>query len=413
MRCSRSALDEAPLATFAAMPLKRLAKHAKDAWEVTRDLLLGRYPDFVTGGALPKGHVPVFVFHSLEPDSFGGKLRHLADNGYVTLSAEEYFQVLMGSRPAPERGVVLTFDDGRGSVFSVGLPLMRRHGMKGIVFMIPGLTVSRDGPLPPTWDDVREGRAAAEPVLARDAGPAAFLSWEEVEVLGRSGLFDFQSHTLSHSRIHVGPQPAGFLSPEWRLGYAALEVPLLRDGERDLRAAEAPLGTPLLRSLPRTSESLRFFEEPALRAGCVQAVARAGGEGFFERKGWERQLRRLLDGTGVRGRYETPQERETAIRHELAESRRQIEERTGRPVTHLCYPWHVSGPTARRLVREVGYRSAFCGKVPGVPITLAGGDPHTVARVGEDYVELLPGRGRSDLPSILRRKWKRRLRGRT
>jgi hypothetical protein len=73
----------------------------------------------------------------------------------------------------------------------------------------------------------------------------------------------------------------------------------------------------------------------------------------------------------------------------------------------------VSGPTARRLAREVGYRSAFCGKVPGVPITLAGGDPHAVARVGEDYVELLPGRGRANLPTILRRKWNRRLRRRT
>lgn len=394
--------------------MRRLAKHAREAWEVPRDLLLGRYPDFVTGGPLPKGHVPVFVFHSLEPESFGRKLRYLADNGYVTLSADEHFQVLMGSRPAPERAVLLTFDDGRGSIFSVGLPLMRRYGMRGIVFLIPGLTPSRTGPLPPTWDHVREGTAAADAVLAREADAAgAFLSWQEVELLVRSGLFDFQSHTLSHSRVHVSPQLAGFVTPENRHGYAALEVPLLRDGERDLRAAEAPLGTPFFRSLPRTSESLRYQEEPGVRTVCVAAVAGAGGEGFFYRKGWQRRLGRLLDGRSVRGRYETPEERESAIRHELAESRRLIEERTGRPVTHLCYPWHVSGPTARRLAREVGYRTAFCGKVPGVPITLAGGDPHVVARVGEDYVELLPGRGRSDLASILKLKWTRRLRGRT
>ena len=28
-----------------------------------------------------------------------------------------------------------------------------------------------------------------------------------------------------------------------------------------------------------------------------------------------------------------------------------IEERTGRPVSHLCYPWHASGATARELAR--------------------------------------------------------------
>ena len=31
----------------------------------------------MTGGDLPAGDVPVFVFHSLEPQSFGRKLAHL------------------------------------------------------------------------------------------------------------------------------------------------------------------------------------------------------------------------------------------------------------------------------------------------------------------------------------------------
>jgi peptidoglycan/xylan/chitin deacetylase (PgdA/CDA1 family) len=394
------------------MTLKRLARHARESWEVPRDLLLGRYPDFVTGGALPKGHVPVFVFHSLEPESFGRKLRYLADNGYVTLSAEEYFQALMGSRPAPERAVLLTFDDGRGSVYSVGLPLMRRYGMRGVLFLIPGRTPSRPGPLPPTWDDVRAGLASTAAVLDRESRPdGTFLSWEELEQLERSGLFDLQSHTLLHSRVHVVPQLVGFLTPELRRGYQALEVPLVGQSGRDLLADEAPLGTPLFRSLPRTAEALRFVEEPGVREACVRAVEQGGGEDFFARKGWPRQLRRLVDGARIPGRYETAPEREAAIGRELAEARRLIEERTGRPVLHLCYPWHAWGPTVRRLAREAGYRTAFCGKVQGVPITLPGGDPLAIARVGEDYVELLPGRGRADLTTILRQKWDRRRQG--
>jgi peptidoglycan/xylan/chitin deacetylase (PgdA/CDA1 family) len=395
------------------MALRRLARHAKHSWEVPRDLLLGRYPPFVTGGPLPKGHVPVFVFHSLEPESFGSKLRYLADNGYVTLSADEYFQALMGSRPAPERAVLLTFDDGRGSLYGVGLPLMRRFGMRGVVFLIPGRMRSRVGPLPPTWDDVRDGAVPASAVLQHESHPqGTFLTWEELSQLERSGLFDFQSHTLMHARVHVAPELSGFLGPEQRQGYAALEVPLIRDGERDLVAEQAPLGTPLLRSLPRTAEALRFVEDPALREACVQAVA-AEGEEFFQRKGWQPRLRRIAGRQRLRGRYETAQEQEAAIGRELREARRLIEERTGRPVVHLCYPWHAWGPTARRLAREAGYRTAFCGKVPGVPITLAGGDPLTIARIGEDYVELLPGRGRAELTAILRRKWKRRARGGT
>ena len=52
------------------MSLRGLGRSAREAWEVPRDLLLARYPAFVTGGALPRGDVPVFVFHGAEPQSF-------------------------------------------------------------------------------------------------------------------------------------------------------------------------------------------------------------------------------------------------------------------------------------------------------------------------------------------------------
>ena len=393
------------------MPLSRILRSASEALEVPRDLLLGRYPAFVTGGPLPRGDVPVFVFHSVLFETFGRQMRYLADNGYVSLSVEEYYQGIMGTRPFPERAVLLTFDDGRGSLWSVGAPLLRRHGLRGVVFLVPARMRSRPGPLPPTLDDLEAGRASAEAVLAREAGEGAFLSWEEVGSLARAGIFEFESHTLTHARIHVAPVLAGFVRPEMRRGYAAMDVPLIAEGSSDLLAEDVPLGTPILASAPRTSEHLRFFEEPDVRSACVAAVAEGGGLAFFERADGDAQLRRLVARQPIRGRVETPEEREAALRRELGLARTAIEERTGRPAVHLCYPWHTAGPTARRLARETGYLTAFCGKVPGVAVSRAGSDPLAIARIGEDYVELLPGRGRASLLTVLRRKWARRLRG--
>jgi hypothetical protein len=232
-------------------------------------------------------------------------------------------------------------------------------------------------------------------------------------VLARKGLLEFQSHTQRHARIHVAPEVVGFLTPQMQQGYEAMDVPLIGEGGADLLAADVPLGTPLLRSEPRTSDALRFQEEPDIREECVQLVAEEGGAAFFARPGWERRLWPLVRGRTVEGRLESDAEREDAIRFELVESRRDLEERTPREVIHLCYPWHATGPTARRLAREAGYRTAFWGKVPGVPITRAGGDLERIARIGEDYVELLPGRGRRSLASVLGRKWSRRFRGGT
>lgn len=384
------------------MPLRSLLRHAREAWEVPCDLLLGRYPDFVTGGALPRGHVPVFVFHTLEPESFGRKLAYLAANGYSTLSADEYFLLLMGTRPAPERAVVLTLDDGRASVYSVGLPLLSKFGMKATVFLIPSRI--SDGP-------ARPFRLAGEPRSHEPDPNEGFLTWEEVERLSRCGLFDLQSHSHSHARVHTSPYVVDFVTPEMRLGYRSLDVPLIHDGGRDLPVEEVPLGTPLLRSAPRLSEARRFYEDPASRRAAVDRVAAEGREAFFHKGGWRRRLHTLLDQAPLRGRLETAEECLAAIRHELVESKRLIEERTGKPVTHLCYPWHVSGPSAERLAREAGYRTAFCGKVRGVPLTLPGGDPLRIARVGEDYVLTLPGNGRAGIAEILRAKWRRRVSG--
>lgn len=384
---------------------------AKDVFAVPMDLVLGRYPPFVTGGSLPRGHVPVFVFHSLEPQSFGAKLGYLADNGYVTLSADEYLGVLTGQRRAPERAVVLTFDDARGSVWSVGWPLLKRYGMRGLVFLIPGRTPSPGGPARPTWDDVQAGHVPSSAVLERET-TEPFLSWAEVDVLSRSGLFDFGSHTHRHLRIATSAKVLDFLTPARREGYAAMDVPLVPARDGDLLAEEAPLGTPILASAPRTSESLRFIEEPETRQACAELVRTGGGERFFDRSDWRRELGGVVASHPVRGRFETPAEQSAAILHELEASRAAIEERINRPVCHLCYPWHASGPTARRLARGAGYATAFCGKVPGTPLTLAGGNVEAIARIGEDYVELLPGRGRGSLTAVLARKWARRFHGR-
>lgn len=384
----------------------RLARSLAEAWEVPRDLLLGRYPAFIRGGPLHAGEIPVFVLHGAEPQRFGRQLAHLAAGGYRTLELAEYLAVLRGERRAPERAVLLTFDDGRGSVWSVAAPLLRRHGMRAVVFLVPGRMQAAG--LGPTLDDVEAGKAVPAAALAREEGPSALLSWEEVEALVRGGLLEFQSHTLRHARIHVSPRLAGFATPASRQGYAAFDQPLVREGTRDLAGEEVPLGTPLLESRPRTSEATRFLEqETGARQRCVELVAENGGASYFARPDWEGRLRRAF-GRGAGGSDEAPQERSREIAFELRESRRLIEERTGRPVTHLCYPWHAAGPSARRLAAEAGYETAFCGKVPGVPITLAGGDPRAIARLGEDYIELLPGPGRATLAQVLARKWRRR-----
>ncbi len=97
------------------------------------------------------------------------------------------------------------------------------------------------------------------------------------------------------------------------------------------------------------------------------------------------------------------------MRVDLEEARRLIRKNAEIEAKVLCYPWHVFSDLAKEVAAEVGYVAAFGGKASlGEAISGPGSDLFALARIGEDYVERLPGPGRRPLPSILREKLQRR-----
>ena len=184
-------------------------------------------------------------------------------------------------------------------------------------------------------------------------------------------VIDIESHTHLHARIPVGPETAGVRTAAMASGYGAFDCPFMWQGGRAVRGGDLPLGTPLPVFAPRLSA------RPAYIA--------------------------------AENRYETAAEVEAAMRLDLGEARRLVRERAGVEATTLCYPWHVFSDAAKRIAAEVGYVAAFAGKADrGPAISGMGADPFEIARVGEDYVERLPGRGRRSLVSILQEKLGRR-----
>ena len=103
--------------------------------------LFGRYyPQFVYKPLpfLPAGEIAVFAFHTVDPDYLERQLQYLKENGYQTLNATELLQTINGTRQAERNTVVLTFDDGRGSLWSVAYPLLEKYDMKAIAFIVSG-----------------------------------------------------------------------------------------------------------------------------------------------------------------------------------------------------------------------------------------------------------------------------------
>jgi|CXWL01.1.fsa_nt_gi peptidoglycan/xylan/chitin deacetylase (PgdA/CDA1 family) len=337
-------------------------RRAADASRLVKDLVT-RDPPFVRGGGLDPRHIPVFTFHSLEPVSFERKMRYLRDAGYQAIAMAAYLDALFGRRDAPPKSVLITIDDGRATTWTVAYPILKSLGQRATAFLVTSAVHDSEG-VSRTIEDADEDERGR--LVARDDSPdRPFVTWGEVRAM--RDVIDIESHTHLHARIPVGPETAGVRTAAMASGYGAFDCPFVWQDGRTVRGGDVPLGTPLPTFAPRLSARPAYLS--------------------------------------VEQRYETEAETEGAMRFDLGEARRLIRERAGVEATALCYPWHVFSDAARRIAAEVGYVAAFAGKASSGPaISGKGAEPFELARVGEDYVERLPGPNRRPLLSILNEK---------
>lgn len=67
---------------------------------------------------------------------FAAHMKWLKDNGYVTLSPKEAYQVLATNSTPSEKYVLITFDDGYTDNYTKAFPILKEYGMKATIFMI-------------------------------------------------------------------------------------------------------------------------------------------------------------------------------------------------------------------------------------------------------------------------------------
>jgi peptidoglycan/xylan/chitin deacetylase (PgdA/CDA1 family) len=120
---------------------------------------------------------PVLCYHAIFDDipnsekyalpsaMFETEIRYLYENGFRTLVFDD---LLDPDRKVSDKNILITFDDGNLSDYSLAFPILRKYGFVATSFV----TVSR-------------------------IGTPGHLSWENLEDLRMSGI-SIQSHSLTH-----------------------------------------------------------------------------------------------------------------------------------------------------------------------------------------------------------------------
>lgn len=380
-------------AILRARPRRLPFMERKSAWRGVADVAGGRYPAFLFGGGFPRRAVPVFHFHEASCAGLEAYFRHVAENGYRTIGAEELEAwVLRGVSPGP-RAVALTFDDAWSSLYFAVWPLLEKYGLRAIAYVSPGRvpeSAAPPRPLPPEGAEAPAG-------IDRDPAAPMFCTWSELRAMEDSGRVDVQGHSLRHAQIPADPVVTGFLEPGARIH--PHDIPWVETPEGGRFLSRGDLGAPLRPTRSRLSPALAW-KAPEAFAACTAAVREGGGEVFFARPDWRDELRRAL-ASAPAGRWETPEERLAALREDLGRSREILSARLGgKDVAHMCFPWAVSSRDAIDAARAAGFRTACSDRLFGRHLAEAGQPPFQIMRLKHAWLPCLPGKGR-------RPAWKR------
>lgn len=81
------------------------------------------------------------------------QLKYLKDNGYTTLTLDEFYEWHAGKKEFPPKSVVMTFDDGYYGVYYVAYPLFKKYDMAGAVFCIGKNTAGEIAEYTPEKDE--------------------------------------------------------------------------------------------------------------------------------------------------------------------------------------------------------------------------------------------------------------------
>ncbi len=91
--------------------------------------------------------------YTVPPAEFAQQLDYLQQQGYTTISMQDFVRAKKGKQELPEKPVILTFDDGYVDNYTTLLPLLEERGMKATVYMVTN-SIGRKGYL--SWNQLRE-----------------------------------------------------------------------------------------------------------------------------------------------------------------------------------------------------------------------------------------------------------------
>ena len=133
----------------------------------------------------PKDRVSILMYHSVgESDvlfsvkkkDFKWQMKYLKDKRYNVISLEKFIELRERGKRILAKTVVLTFDDGHEDNYYNVFPILKKYNFPVTIFLSPNFKKYK------------------------------LMNWEQIEEMHKSGIIDFQPHTMNHPKLRELPK---------------------------------------------------------------------------------------------------------------------------------------------------------------------------------------------------------------
>ena len=186
-------------------------------------------------------------FDRISLEKFDEQMRYLSSQGYVSL----VFSDLDRKADFGEKSVLITFDDGYLSNFSLVYPVMKKYGLKFNIFLEVGAV------------EIHEN----------------YLKWCMIKEMSESGLVEFGAHTFSH--IDARYIDAANFGREIDLANRLIEENAGR-GVSDFCFPFGAYDRPVANQLARMANYKRLHTSDGRRSTCLGSKALVGRVGIAQ-----------------------------------------------------------------------------------------------------------------------------------
>ncbi len=281
-------------------------------------------------------HISVSLTHFEEFCSYLNKKK------YNSIFLNEWYTLQKDNSQIKGNEIVLTFDDGYLDNWLYAFPILKKYNLKATVFVNPEF-VDKSSGLRKIMDVPNENNSKT----------LGFLNWDEIIEMDKSGIYDVQSHSMSHNFYFKSNKIidiySGQAKYDWLLWFL---IPELKSQYMNGISKESDFyGYPIF-EFGRALSLKRYFPDPKLIDYSLS---------LYENKSIQKHeiIEQLQNKTkDFSGCFETDEELELRYRYELFESKRILEEKLNKKVEFLCWPGGGYNDFSLKISKEAGYKAS-------------------------------------------------------